>query len=260
MCCRAANLVLAERVPGLEIDADLPRPGDSMRVAMDQFNKALPGLRTVMELPVSELEICPWTLGLVNDDGNVPFDISVIVNWDDIQSSVFDFLTERNLHWKRKHWQKFIVDYVEEHMEGVRRALDEVDKGIAANVPTETEEDNRTSREPRPISEYSDPDNYERNKWFYQQRVAGTSIPDLIAELRRNHSQTGWYLIDSRSGVLSNYLKTELLLDSRFLYFLHLSNMEVRDGCSIEHVGHNLGSGRYAVGVDRTDFREILAA
>ena len=48
---------------------------------------------------------------------------------------------------------------------------------------------------------YSDPSNYTRNKWLYEQRRSGLTISALRTELTSKCKETGWYPIDSDSGI-----------------------------------------------------------
>jgi len=133
------NDILARNCPSLAINADPIRQNDSMRAAIDQFRGAMPGLRTLRELPDSNAGISPWTLGYVNDTGNPAYHISLGMDWNDVDPFMFDFLMTGRPEWKADHWQQFIVDPVSKHMEEVRAALDEFARLAGTNGPPTSE-------------------------------------------------------------------------------------------------------------------------
>ncbi|HUT91491.1 MAG TPA: toll/interleukin-1 receptor domain-containing protein [Thermoguttaceae bacterium] len=55
----------------------------------------------------------------------------------------------------------------------------------------------RLIRDINPAAAYPTPDNYERDKWIYEQRRAGRTIPEIQGDL----NQTKWYLLDSPNGI-----------------------------------------------------------
>lgn len=53
----------------------------------------------------------------------------------------------------------------------------------------------------RTKQKYSDPDNYDRDKWLYEQRKLGRTLPDIRDEMEGVRTQ--WARIDSDSGMRS---------------------------------------------------------
>ena len=78
---------------------------DSSRGAIQQFRRAMPGLRAVRELPESGSSICRWTLGFVNDRGNPPTDVSIGMDWREFDAFNFDFLMKKRSKWKPEDWK-----------------------------------------------------------------------------------------------------------------------------------------------------------
>lgn len=93
------NAVLAETAPGVVVRCDPLRPEDSMRVAMDMYRRALPGLRTRMNLPAQDHKIAPWTLGYVNDSNNLPINIDLGMDWQSFEDVVLEFLQNGRSNW-----------------------------------------------------------------------------------------------------------------------------------------------------------------
>jgi len=48
---------------------------------------------------------------------------------------------------------------------------------------------------------YSDPDNYSRNKWLFEQRQSGLTMSALPLALHAKCEETHWYPLDSESGI-----------------------------------------------------------
>jgi hypothetical protein len=123
--CIAAtvNPILIKNAPGLAIDAEPRSRNDSMREAMSQFRRALPGLRTLLELSADDRDIAPWTLGYINGSRNLPYNISVAADWRETDPAIFDFLSTKRCHAKPQQWQELVVEPIEQYIAENRAAL-----------------------------------------------------------------------------------------------------------------------------------------
>lgn len=135
--CVAARLneVLDEKAKGLQIAADQPTADDSFRHAQEAMRRALPGLRTVMEIPAHDAQVTPWTLGYVNDKGNPPLVLSVDAVSCDLIDDAIQLLRTSRETWRREHWETFIVQPVESHMEELRQSLGDINAPYLVSPP-----------------------------------------------------------------------------------------------------------------------------
>lgn len=123
------NSVLREKAPGVLIDAEPVRQGDSLRHAAEQLRQALPGLRTLRQLPASDSHIAAWTVGFINSTNNARMDLlasSLTGNIEEEMTFHCDFLRESRTHWAPEIWADCIKAPVESlHAENLRM-LDEI--------------------------------------------------------------------------------------------------------------------------------------
>jgi hypothetical protein len=81
---------------------------------------------------------------------------------------------------------------------------DEVDQHVDTREPEVSLDQIRSGRQPLELSEdlkstYSDPDNYERNIWLHNQKLAGKTDKEILLELKSR--ATEFALLDTSSGL-----------------------------------------------------------
>jgi hypothetical protein len=135
----ALNEMLAEVSAVVRIDAPPVRPRDSLRQAQEQFRSALPGLRTLTDVPAEDRDITPWVVGYINDttkNNRLEFvDLTDSSYENKRLPFLIEFLTTRRTNWTDEDWQRCIVNPVQLHMITWRKWFDRLRHSADAEPP-----------------------------------------------------------------------------------------------------------------------------
>jgi hypothetical protein len=130
---RLLAAMIAEQAPNLRrIRTESVRPGDDLSHALRRFCEALTGLRAARSLPLDDSRICPWILG-IDEDNDRPIYLGVDGVWLDLLPQMLEVLGQRRSSPER--WERTVVEPIEAYHRAWVEWLTEPVLGGTATLP-----------------------------------------------------------------------------------------------------------------------------